>query len=273
MEILRVTAIYFSPTGNAKKIAQCVASTAASMLNVPCDDFDFTLPGARSGIHEYGEGDLVAFCMPVYAGRLPNKILPYVESGFAGNGAKAIIVSSYGNRDFGDALMELNLTLAAEGFDIVAAAAMPSEHAFTSALATGRPDEEDLRELEDFTRKAVKKIKEESLIVPPKVPGNNPVGPYYTPVGIDGKPAQFLKAKPCTNVEKCDNCGICAALCPMGSIDALDCVEVPGTCIKCQSCIRSCPKGAKYLDDEAFLSHVAMLRENYTAPKENLFLL
>ena len=35
-------------------------------------------------------------------------------------------------------------------------------------------------------------------------------------------------------------------------------------CIKCHSCVRNCPTGAKYFDDEAFLSHKAMLERDYT---------
>ena len=49
--------------------------------------------------------------------------------------------------------------------------------------------------------------------------------------------------------------------------------EVPGTCIKCQCCVRKCTKHAKYFDDPAFLSHVAMLEQNFTEPKENAFFL
>ncbi len=287
MPISHVTAIYFSPTGNAKKIARCIAATAASILDVPCSDADFTLPAARETHHIFSKDDLVAFCTPVYAGRIPNKLLPYVESGFEGNGAKAIIACSYGNRSFQDALMELCLTLTANGFDVIAAAAMPSEHAFAPELATGRPNETDLEELEEFTKKALDKLNGHGETYNTEstpgqktdaadqlgIPGNNPVGPYYTPLGLDGKPAQFLKAKPKTNMERCDNCGICASLCPMGSISFENFADVPGTCIKCQACIRFCPRGAKYLDDEAFLSHKAMLMENYTAWKENAFYL
>ncbi len=55
----------------------------------------------------------------------------------------------------------------------------------------------------------------------------------------------------------------------MGAIDPANVAEVPGTCIKCQSCVRKCTRGAKYFDDPAFLSHVAMLERNFQEPKEN----
>ena len=96
-----------------------------------------------------------------------------------------------------------------------------------------------------------------------EVRGDDPVTAYYTPLGTDGKPAVFLKAKPKTDPEKCTKCGICATVCPMGSIpkDAPD--TCTGICIKCHACIKACPAGAKYFDDEAFLSHVEMLKQNY----------
>ena len=45
-------------------------------------------------------------------------------------------------------------------------------------------------------------------------------------------------------------------------------LEVTGICIKCQACIKKCPTHAKYFDDPAFLSHVAMLEQNYTRRAE-----
>ena len=55
----------------------------------------------------------------------------------------------------------------------------------------------------------------------------------------------------------------------MGSIDPADVSQVRGICIKCCACVKKCPSGAKYFDDPAFLSHVAMLEQNFTEPKEN----
>ena len=100
------------------------------------------------------------------------------------------------------------------------------------------------------------------------VPGDA-AAPYYVPKGTDGQPAKFLKAKPQTDLGKCTNCGACARFCPMGAIDPENVASVPGTCIKCQACVRKCTRHAKYFDDPAFLSHVAMLEQNFTEPKKN----
>lgn len=55
----------------------------------------------------------------------------------------------------------------------------------------------------------------------------------------------------------------------MGSIDLDQPSVVTGICIKCQRCVRNCPKGAKYFDDPAFLSHVKMLETTYNGRADN----
>ena len=50
-------------------------------------------------------------------------------------------------------------------------------------------------------------------------------------------------------------------------------MEATGLCIKCQACVRRCPTHAKYFEDADFLSHVAMLEQNFTRRAENVILL
>ena len=62
---------------------------------------------------------------------------------------------------------------------------------------------------------------------------------------------------------------LCPSKCPMGSIDRDQPSIVTGICIKCQRCVRNCPKGAKYFDDPVFLSHVKMLETTYNGRADN----
>ena len=269
MTIKKVWAIYFSPTGNAKKVAITMARSAARMLDVHVDTYDFTLPENRAGVNEFEASDLVFFVMPTYAGRLPNKMLPYVQSGFSGNGALAVPVVVYGNRSFDGALMELRNELESHGFHTIAAAGIPTEHVFSSVLGTGRPDESDLVDIANFGEEVARKISDMNEI-PERidVPGDDFVSIYYTPLGTDGKPAFFLKAKPVTDTAICTRCGACVSVCPMGSIPADAPYTCTGICIKCQACIKVCQQSAKHMEDAAFLSHVEMLKQNYTQRKE-----
>ena len=64
-------------------------------------------------------------------------------------------------------------------------------------------------------------------------------------------------------MDACDQCGICAKVCPMGSIDPNDVTHYTGICIKCCACVKKCPVGAKYYDDEGYLYHQHELEELY----------
>ena len=114
MKINHVHAVYFSPTGNAKKVVTTLAQAIADTLDVPMDSYDFTLPESREKVHTYGADDLLVIGTPVYAGRIPNKMLPFVQTHFEGNGALAIPVAVFGNRNFDNGLIELRNELEAQ---------------------------------------------------------------------------------------------------------------------------------------------------------------
>lgn len=281
MKICKVHAVYFSATGNTKFVVSMIAEEIAKKLKVLWESCDFTLPDDRKVQRQFGEGDLVIFGTPVYAGRVPNKILPTVQSLFEGNGALAVPVVTFGNRSYDNALIELRNELEGHGFHTIAAAAFVAEHSFSRKLATGRPDQKDREEIVQFASQVtelVEKIAAQERLErtaktalpnhPVPVKGTEPIPAYYRPLGIDGKPAVFLKAKPKTK-ESCTECKLCVSVCPMGSIDRKDPRLVTGICIKCQACIKACPEKAKYFDDEAFLSHLAMLEHHYLKRAKN----
>ena len=239
-------------------------------MGVPCGSIDFTLPEQRTDKYIFPPEELVVFGVPTYAGRIPNKILPFVQTLFEAQDTPAICVVTYGNRNYDSSLTELVQEMTGDGFKVFAAGAFVCRHVFSDRIAAGRPDADDYRKIDMFAGEAVEKLRDrtEPDLQKPKIHGGEPVAPYYIPKGEDGQPAKFLKAKPKTDLDKCTNCGICAKVCPMGSISKENCADIPGICIKCQACIVKCPEKAKYFDDEAFLSHVRMLEKNFTERRE-----
>ena len=269
MKLNKVWALYYSATGTTGKVAATIGSELEAQLGLPLEEVRFTKPAEREKEYTFTENDLVVVGTPTYAGRMPNKILPDFREKLAGGGALAVPVVLFGNRSYDNSLAELCAVLERNGFHTVAAGAFVGRHAFTDELAYGRPGWSDLFEAKTFAKKIADKVKTLSAIPEPvKVPGD-PDAPYYVPQGIDGAPVNFLKARPRTRLAKCTNCGACVRVCPMGAIDPRDVSSVPGTCIKCQACVRKCTKGAKYFDDPAFLSHVAMLERSFQEPREN----
>ncbi len=262
MDIKRVYALYFSPAGATRRLTTTLAAALAESFGAPMDTVDITLPAAREETHAFAPGDLVVCGSPTYAGKLPNKILPYWKESLSGNGALAVALVTFGNRAFDNSLAELCACLAADGFHTAGAGAFACRHVFSDTLAAQRPDRDDFAELAKLGAAVAARVaKASEPPAPPEVPGDADA-PYYVPKGLDGEPKNFLKAKPKTR-ENCILCGVCAALCPTGAIDPNNVFSVPGVCVKCHACVRECPMEAKYFDDEAFLSHKAMLERDF----------
>lgn len=266
MEIKTVWAVYFSGTGTTEKVATHLAQTLAKALGAEYQAHDYTQPAGRANELRFGPEELVVLGTPVYAGRVPNLLLPFVQNSIHGDKTLAVPVVLYGNRNFDDGLIELRNVLEADGFHTVAGGAFVGEHSFSRTLGAGRPDAQDMALVEELAHKTAEKVKglERAPEIPAYVAGCDPIRPYYTPRDRHGEPIKdFLKAKPVTDSDKCVKCGLCARLCPMAAIDPNDVSSVVGKCIKCCACVKKCPKGAKYFDHEGYLYHQHELEELY----------
>lgn len=151
--------LFAAGTGTTEKVVTRMAKIAAEDLGAEYKTFCFNLPKDREGELSFGPGDLVIFGTPVYAGRVPNLLLPYIRDKVKGNGALAVPVSLFGNRNFDDGLIELRNVLEADGFHTVAGGAFVGEHSFSRTLGAGRPDAQDMALVEELAHKTAEKVK------------------------------------------------------------------------------------------------------------------
>lgn len=257
----KVYGMYFSGTDKTKQLTEFLADQLAERLNREKTIYDFTLPDARKGYPEFMKDDIVIFGTPVIAGRVPNVLLPYIKT-IRGNGAAAVPVVLYGNRNYDDALIELRDLLEAGGFRTLAAGAFIGEHSFSRILAAGRPDHEDMKIAEHLAAKMTEKFNLWDGRHPVETKGETPYRYYYQPMDRYGNPIDIRKVKPKVN-ERCTGCGVCVKLCPMGSISKEDVRQYTGICMKCNACVKKCPNQARYYDDEGYLYHKRELEEMY----------
>ena len=75
-----------------------------------------------------------------------------------GGGAKTVAMTVYGNRDFEDALLELQDLLIEQNFRPVAAIAAVAQHSMMSSLAAHRPDEQDGAQLAEFAQNGCREV-------------------------------------------------------------------------------------------------------------------
>lgn len=269
MVIKKIRALYFSATGTTEKIVTALAEKLAAQMGAELDIFDFTSRLSREQEQCFCRDELLMIGVPVYAGRVPNVLLPYLNEKLCGHGGPAVAVAVYGNRAFDDSLVELRDILERTGMHTVAAGAFVGEHSFSRVMGAGRPDAEDMELLNRFAEQIDEKLRTmvELSTMPLRVRGEKP-GAYYIPRDREGKPVNILKVKPVTDLKKCTGCGLCAQLCPMGSISAENVSKVDGICIKCCACIKKCPVDAKVFDDERYIYHKRELEETFTARME-----
>lgn len=256
MEIKRVVTLSFSPTGNTRKVVDAVAQAvgAEQLLELDRTCFDNRWTGA-----ELQAGDVAVLGVPVYYGRVPKLMVEFFRY-IQAQAIPAVLVVTYGNRDYEDALLELKEESVNHGFLPVAAGAFPAQHDLARKLAVGRPDEADLALAAEFGKKAGELIRGTADVaaLPLTVKGSFP---YH--------PAADLPIAPATDSEKCVKCMLCQKNCPVQAINPLDPSEIDGwRCLDCTRCIQTCPTGAKYIGIAALQEKIAIMEAMFATPKQ-----
>ncbi len=270
---MRITGLFFSPTGNTKSIVSFLVDTIydnrLEMLGTENLNgsryLDITLPSSREDIPFFEPDEVLVIGFPVYAGRVPNLMLSYLSS-LKAEGTLCVPLVCYGNRAFDDSLVELCDIMTENGFRVVAAAALVGQHSFSETLAKGRPDIDDFQEIRNFVSHISFEGKSD-LAVPGRSKEDRA---YYKPLSPSGESINILKVQPRT-LDTCTGCGECSRYCPLGSISKLDSKQMIGKCMKCNSCIKACPVGAKVFDDPGYLIHKEDLESTLTQRKNNYF--
>lgn len=240
---MKTTAVYFSPTGGTKKYVEEIAGKLdAGYAHVGLTDRE-----TRLKEHFFTKDDLVVLGVPVYYGRIPQ-----VDGGLLnhlhGDHTPAILVVSYGNRAFDDALLELSDVCAKQDFDTVAAFAGLAQHTFSEKIASGRPNADDLALARAFAAKL-----DPLPAFRPALPGGHPYRPYGSvPFAPKGD-------------KSCTGCGVCAKICPAGAIDAAAPRKTDTQkCIRCFACVKQCPARARKLSNPLFRVAAKKLEDNLT---------
>lgn len=252
MDINKASALYFSPTGGTKRIAE----RAAAGIREEFESLDITVTAQELS---FGPDELVVIAAPVFGGRVPAPIIERLSHVHA-DATPAIIIVVYGNRDYEDALLELRKLAENCGFRAIAAAAFIARHSIAPEIAAGRPDAADLVVLDRFTatvRERIEWVASVNELPTVIVPGNSSYRKF------DGLPA-----KPSASKSKCGKCGKCVSECPVGAISASDPTKTDAKkCITCMRCVAVCPHYARSLNAVVLAATKAKLRKSCSERK------
>lgn len=202
--------------------------------------------------------DIVVVGMPVYAGRIPQVCMQSLQN-LKGNNTAAVAVVVYGNREYEDALVELCDILKSQGFLVIGAGAFVAQHSIFPNVASGRPDEEDKKKIDRFSKNCMEKFQKFSAdtFIPLQVNGNRPY-----------RDISDVELKPSGN-KLCNLCGSCVNVCPTYAISR-DNPRITNKekCISCTACIQVCPTGARKFRSPAYQVAQVMFGKKCAQRKE-----
>ncbi|WP_373245325.1 EFR1 family ferrodoxin [Lacrimispora indolis] len=262
MNISQITGVYFSPTGSTKRVTEWITERIAD--NREAEWLDLTDAVSSRPDYTFTEHELAVVGVPVYGGRVPETARGRLQK-LHGKRTPAVLIVTYGNRAYEDALLELSDILKEQGFIPAAAAAVVTEHNIAHVYGAGRPDEKDKKEMTAFAEAVREKLKRtagSTKLLELSIRGNRPYRPYGTlPLKISVSSA-------------CEGCGTCIRKCPVQAISRTDAkVTDESACITCMRCIAVCPKHARKLGTLMTLAIRQKLKKVCTDRKDAEFVL
>ena len=256
MEIRKVHLVYFSATFTTRKVVRGIGRVIGA--EVVEHDVTCAVPGRETVLS--APGDVLVAGVPVYAGRVPAQAAEALRM-FRGEGVPAVLVCVYGNRDYDDALVELQDIVESHGFRAVAAGAFVARHCIFPKVAAGRPDSADMRLVGAFASKCAAMLAgvADAAALPALVVRGN--RPYK-----QGGASVF---SPTGDASLCDGCQACVRQCPVGAIPSADpCSTDGGKCIACGRCLVVCHTGSRAFRGDAYKGFEAKFAATFSARRE-----
>lgn len=262
---MKAVIIYFSPSGNTKKVAQQMVEIF-SKKNLYVESIDLTRNESYWNSKQFRENlynivnnfDVVCLGGPVYAHHMHYNMLNFIENLYPINGKTqyAVPFVTYGGINSGEALHDAEKLLWKKGRKVVAGLKVNSEHCLSKAFSTdfnrGLPGDTAIPFLTELVDKLLSFDNQKT------VSDKYFLNYQKTPVRIRTKLLigekfwhKHMYPKTTFEYSKCNRCGMCSTKCPLMRIEMKD--ELPvikenaSDCIHCGMCVFSCKNEGIYL--------------------------
>lgn len=278
----RIVSIAFSPNGSTLKWTRAVAAGLMQTLQIKEHFTDITFCyKERQTAENYSADELLVLGVPVYVSYIPSVVYTYLQD-IRGQETPCILIASYGNRDYGKSLSQMERILLQRGFVPVGAAAFSSQHCMSPAVNHGSPTEEALIEAVNFGRMVGRGLCEGGIADMRLVAGDIPEGHAMNReedlMDFPQKEAKtslgMLPLGGPTAQDGCSRCGRCVVVCPTGALGDYGKITKQERCLKCCACIAVCPEQILEFTEPDFKAIRTMCIEKFGTPiRKNEFFL
>jgi flavodoxin/ferredoxin len=270
MQNLKTMIVYYSFSGNTRKIAQAISqgmSQVAGKSDIAAIEGSSGVPGMKP--QDLLEYDLIGFGSPAWSHSITPNMMAFIESLPSLKGKHTFFFVVHGILP-GGAVRWMVKALKAKRSTVIGwedwyGSGFPA-NIFKPYHTDGHPDEIDLNEATNFGREMVERSRrisegEKNLI--PVLPSREEYERRYgrKPVYKATPKRKDYKVRPVwlsyeikINRERCNKCNLCVENCPMGCIDLSATPPIDkAACVACWVCEQICPLGAVEIDYDTII--------------------
>ncbi len=245
-----VIIVYFSATGNTKKIADTIQKKL-EVLNVSATQYDITSYQNRNRKLEFTQYDAIIFGFPIYSLRAPRVCREWLDQQ-NGKEKRCSVFFSYGGFGKEPAHYYIKELLEKCNFKLVSTAEFLGAHTFNYSgwkAAEGRPNQSDLRIAEEYTFKTLQRFRDKDVKTI-----SDFEKPQFSSEQLDQAEKyrfHLITQLPTRGNRECSLCMLCEKFCPTHSMNAIKGIVDTEACIACLRCVANCPESVLHTNDIA----------------------
>ncbi len=241
-----VTLIYFSQTGNTRRVAETMAEAFCE-----AGETARTVSMRRATAEDACAADMLGVGTPCFSSQAPTPVKDFLHSLPPLGGKRAFVFATSGGAP-GRVLFDLTRALQGKGADVVGGWLTRGELHHPAPCMIGRlpnrPDAEDLANARRFAAAVARHVSagRPGPMAESRVDTFKPTERFYALVAAISTDSflRLVLPEPRINLARCDQCQWCVRECPMQNIALAPFPVLDDRCIRCYRCLTGCPQKA-----------------------------